>query len=221
MTADLRYGVGFVVHDRPQDFVSGVFERSIDLGFEPEDNPSDDPPAGVIQSDIDDIRSNRFGTVCLSYGCLVDFIFDLEADKQEFWGKSALSVDADMEAFGRELSESFTKNGRTFVEAVLELVRQITTFAEPEYVYSNCPTDNDAMAVVPEEPPVHENISKIPWVAVFSPPTVDALGGRDHVLETPAYLVEELDTGHVLLVRRSHPVGPADEPDDSAEDHLL
>jgi hypothetical protein len=220
MTADLRYGVRFVVHDLPQDYVSGVFERCVDLGFNSENNVSGKSPLNVLGSDIDEICSNRGGAVRLSYGRFVRFTFGLETDKQEFWGEPALSVDADMDAFEREWSEKYEKMD-AFVEAILELVRQITTFAEPEYVYSNCPTDNDAMAVVPEEPPVHENISKIPWVTVFSPTTVDVLGGRDHVLETPAYLVEELDTGHVLLVRRSHPVGPADEPDGSPEDHLL
>lgn len=55
----------------------------------------------------------------------------------------------------------------------------------------------------------------------MSESVVEQFGGRDHVLETPAWRVDELETGHVLIVLRGHPYDHTDETEGSWKRHLF
>lgn len=52
------------------------------------------------------------------------------------------------------------------------------------------------------------NVNRLFWLNVFSPAMAKRLG-RDRVLSAPAWKVEELNDGHVLLVVSNNPVHPS------------
>lgn len=102
------------------------------------------------------------------------------------------------------------------IGAVVELVRQLAIEHDPYYVVS--PDLELGMGVHPTDvmPTTTDfELGRIPWFGVYSPPLIEDLGGREHVLATPAWRVEELPTGSILLIRtrapwaqlgRDHPV---------------
>lgn len=100
--------------------------------------------------------------------------------------------------------------------AVLELVRALAIEYEPYYVMSPNPEPEigpDPTDVIPMT--TKFELERIPWFGVYSTSLIDDLGGRDHVMGAPAWRVEELETGSILLIRtrapwahlgRDHPV---------------
>ena len=64
-------------------------------------------------------------------------------------------------------------------------------------------------------------LKRIPWVVVLSSERIEELGGRVHVRETPAWKVEELETGHIVIVRSNNPLEPTEKPTAAPERHLL
>lgn len=61
----------------------------------------------------------------------------------------------------------------------------------------------------------------MPWLTVLSEQLVADFGGYKHVLETPAWRVEELDSGHVLIVLTNNLVAPSESGTVSADGYLL
>lgn len=93
-----------------------------------------------------------------------------------------------------------------FTGAVVELARQLAIEHEPHYVVS--PDLEMEMGVDPTDviPMTTDfRLERIPWFGVYSPSLVENLGGREHVLNTPAWRVEELDTGSIMLIRTRTP----------------
>ncbi|WP_226013285.1 hypothetical protein [Halomicrobium salinisoli] len=117
--------------------------------------------------------------------------------------------------------------------AVMELVRALAIEHNPYYVVSPNPEPEVGPDPVDVMPTTAEfELGRIPWFGVYSSSLIDELGGREHVLETPAWHVEELETGSILLIRtrapwaylgRDHPVdrylldGEDDATDDSGD----
>lgn len=114
--------------------------------------------------------------------------------------------------------------------AVVELVRRLAIEHDPYYVMS--PDMEIAMGADPTDvmPMATDfELERIPWFGVYSPSLIEDLGGREHMLETPAWHVEELETGSILLIRtrapwantgRDHPVDRylLDGEDESIDD---
>ncbi|AHB67857.1 hypothetical protein HISP_16465 [Haloarcula hispanica N601] len=55
----------------------------------------------------------------------------------------------------------------------------------------------------------------------MSPQVIEQFGGREHVLDTPAWRVRELDSGHVMLVLEEDPYDAMEPKHDPAEVHLF
>lgn len=111
---------------------------------------------------------------------------------------------------------------RDRVEKILTLVTDIVEITAPEYVYSA--QDHGAgsyRGVRPLERPIVDNISKMNWLTVFSEPLISELGGRERVLNTPAWRVEELDSGHIMIVKTDNPAYPTVEPVVDPVEYLL
>ncbi|WP_230458832.1 hypothetical protein [Haloarcula sp. K1] len=43
-------------------------------------------------------------------------------------------------------------------------------------------------------------LERLPWLGVYSEPLIEQFGGRQRVLDTPAWMVEELENGSILIV---------------------
>lgn len=119
--------------------------------------------------------------------------------------------------------QGYTKSHvRNRLEALLELIEAITRSIDPVYAWGMVlrgPSPDEGLR--PSERPISESIERLSWITVFSDSLVEDFGGRERVLRTPAWRVEELDTGHVMIVRTDNPVDPAEGPSVSPEAYLL
>lgn len=106
------------------------------------------------------------------------------------------------------------------IGAVVELVRALAIKLDPYYVAS---PDLELIQADPTEvmPTTTEfELERIPWLGVYSSSLIDELGGREHVMSAPAWRVEELETGSILLIRTRAPWADLG-PDHPVDRHLL
>lgn len=108
------------------------------------------------------------------------------------------------------------------IEKIIKIVADVVEIADPEYVYSaQYHGAGSYRGVRPLNRPIADNVSKMNWLAVFSESVIDDLGGRKRVLNTPAWRVEELDSGHIMVIKTDNPVDPKDGPSTSTDEYLF
>ena len=108
------------------------------------------------------------------------------------------------------------------VDAIVGLLLDIVELVNPAYAWSmlSIGTRPDR-GLRPMERPIIDDIARMSWLTVFSEELVEDLGGHDHVLETPAWRVETLESGHIVVIATDNPTDPEYEPASAPEDHLL
>lgn len=110
----------------------------------------------------------------------------------------------------------------TRLDEVFDLVLSLIPIVDPEYVWSAIYDENEHYdAVKPTGRPIAKNIREPSWITVISPEIIDQFGGRDHVLSTPAYRVEEIDTGHIALMCYNHPYDQDPDAQGNWKRHLM
>ena len=109
-----------------------------------------------------------------------------------------------------------------FARDLVELLRKLTLELDPIYVATfnthvppNMPSPETVLAF---DVPI--DLERIPWLGVYSEPVIEQLGGREHVLETPAWKVEELENGSILIITTRTP-WDGYHSKLPADDHLL
>lgn len=108
------------------------------------------------------------------------------------------------------------------IDEIINLVEQLIPIINPEYVWSSVYNgDIRYNGFVPDGEPIIDNIDNLSWITVVSDQVIDRLGGREHVLETPAVQLEEFDSGHIMIVLEEHPLDVTELTDSPAEAHLL
>ena len=94
-----------------------------------------------------------------------------------------------------------------FVDTVIDLVCSLAVSNDPEYVAAHDPVATDSDPVIPTTRPIVNDIDRLPVLGIYSWDIVETLGGRERVLETPAWRVEELDNGQILVITDEPPWG--------------
>jgi len=122
------------------------------------------------------------------------------------WGEltdAILSVSVDatrLVEIDPESAEKYTGPARVFVE----LIRRLAVEIDPYYVStSNRAIMNGEIAptpkaVLPFETPME--LERVPWLGVYSEPLIERFGGQERVLNTPAWMVEELENESILII---------------------
>jgi hypothetical protein len=113
----------------------------------------------------------------------------------------SVSVDATrLVEIDPDSTEKYTGPARVFVE----LIRRLAVELDPYYVStSNRAIMNGEIAptpkaVLPFEIPIE--LERIPWLGIYSESLIERFGGRERVLDTPAWMLEELESGSILIV---------------------
>lgn len=94
-----------------------------------------------------------------------------------------------------------------FVDTVIDFVCSLAVSNDPEYVAAHDPVATDSDPVIPTTRPIIDDINRLPVLGIYSRDMVETLGGRERVLETPAWRVEELDNGQILVITDEPPWG--------------
>lgn len=118
-----------------------------------------------------------------------------------------------------EYGDGETVHENEFRTEFIDLIGRLGTTLDPVFVSSFSSAHATAgpapKLVTPTAVPI--DIERIPWLGIYSEPIIEQLGGRQRVLETPAWVVEELDNGNILMITTKEPWAgyrdkqPADE----------
>lgn len=102
----------------------------------------------------------------------------------------------------------------TQVEKLLDLIKTVytSTVSPPSYVYGLDPYHGEALGEDVDLPASKDSIKDgtiddVTWLMLFPPSFAEAIG-RERLEEAPAWRVEELDDGAVLLVAVENPTDP-------------
>lgn len=94
-----------------------------------------------------------------------------------------------------------------FTRTLLQLIRRLAVEFDPAYVtsYSSGQIHHgpSMTEVLPEETPIE--LGHLPWFGIYGEQLLDQFGGRERVLQTPSWRVEELETGSVLIIKTREP----------------
>jgi len=96
-----------------------------------------------------------------------------------------------------------------FPETFVRLIRRLSCELNPVYVS----THSTMMArdgLLPQTfYPINRltDIERLPWLGVYADPLIEQFGGRERVLNTPAWKVEKLDNGSILIILMREPWG--------------
>lgn len=97
----------------------------------------------------------------------------------------------------------YTGFPRVFVDLIRRLVHEL----DPVYVSSHS-TQLAREGLSPETVfpiPRLTDVERLPWLGVYGAALVEQFGGRERVLQTPAWTVEELANGSILIVQTREP----------------
>ena len=97
---------------------------------------------------------------------------------------------------------------RTYVQTV----RKLTAELDPEYGYAKYPEYVNPATMPTYDDVLDGRIRGAFWLNVVAPKYIETIG-RDRIESAPAWLVEELTTGHFLVVASDNPVRPSDQWD--------
>lgn len=239
------YRIVFHFEWRTGNIVEDVIESCLEAGFAPTPGGSTDrcesysanreehstsQSTDHLQSAVEDISENMPGTMTLwGGGADIELTFDCDSTAEPASIRALPAVDdciVNLRIFQRGLSTVKADESavRERIELLIEATKRIVERTDPKHVWFGYKVSSSLdkyRDIIPTDDPIVDGIDDFGWLTVLSPETVEALGGREKVLDTPAWHVEELETGHVLIVRSDHPIDPDDAPETDPADHLL
>jgi len=104
-----------------------------------------------------------------------------------------------------------------YVDTFLNLTKSLVTVLDVEFVKGECGLE----VSLPSNRPIIDHLESLPWLTILSGQMVEELGGYKRVLDTPAWRIEKLPSGHVLLVRSNNPFYPTETPAISPKTYLF
>ncbi|MCJ0618131.1 hypothetical protein JZX76_00875 [Haloarcula hispanica] len=108
-----------------------------------------------------------------------------------------------------------------YTATFVDLIRRLSIALEPDYVSVGHPVKDvrpSPLEIMPTEG-VFE-IERLPWLSVYSPSLIDQFGWTDRISASPAWKVDQLDTGAVLLIKTQEPWADVSR-DHPLDKHLL
>lgn len=233
------YHAFFHIETVPDRLIETAIEQCVECGFDTIKDGGDDyiqeyetvdhefgrnagdPNDGDTSSDLSNIATEISeageGTVTLWYNG-IEFKLSFHVQSGQEW--HIPKINAKFWRVNITPNKKLTGEGaQDRINHFLKAIKSLTTEFDPEFAY--CDILDRIEQVYPEERPIADQIEYIPWVTVLSPQLVEEFGGYERVLATPAWQVEELKSGHVLIVRTDNPVMPAEGPRISSAEYLL
>jgi hypothetical protein len=83
----------------------------------------------------------------------------------------------------------------------VDIVAELMLIVKPEYAWGMFIPSEYEDQFRPADRPIQEHVDQFSWITIIGPSLIDGFGGRDYILEAPAARVDELETGHIMLVK--------------------
>ncbi|WP_224448652.1 hypothetical protein [Haloprofundus salilacus] len=141
-----------------------------------------------------------------------DFEIGLMTDAQGYPFEDVSNIE--VWSWSWEFDYGVNEPGRPFatknVERYVSAITLLSTILDPVYAYGKRMETVDPDTVPDEEGLTNHVVNEIFWLNIFSEPLVEKFG-RDRILSAPAWRVDELDTGTIVLIAEDSPVRPSKE----------
>lgn len=233
------YHAFFHLKTVPDRFVKTAIERCAECGFDtvkssganyiqeyetPDyefgrdaEDPNDDYTGASPSVIATEISKAGEGAVTLWYDRMeFELLFHLQPDQEWYIPKLEMSFWRwNITPDDHRTHESTQARVNHFIDAIIAL----TTEFDPEFAY--CDTLGILEQVFPEERPIADQIELLPWVTVLSEHLIEEFGGYERVLATPAWRVEKLKSGHVIIIKKDNPVSPTESSGRYPREYLL
>jgi len=218
---DDPYDIWFQTGDLYNDEALQVIRTCLDSGF---DHVEEEDPETLLKSDSVWNKNSKYIRFQYDGIPFISISFNLGSDWE--WNDPRLAVGFSMMAVSTDVDLNPAEHTRSKVQeriqAVLKLVKNLVVLTTPEYAWSMLrvgPSPHEGLR--PTDRPISENIDQFGWLTVLDDSLIEAFGGREHIRAAPAWSVEELESGHMMIVRTDNPADPTFEPSGSLETHLL
>ncbi|MFC4406041.1 hypothetical protein [Haloarchaeobius iranensis] len=239
---DERYFILFIADEDPD--VRSIVDRCIEMGlkttssggterfekYEAKDGSgsSIDVQNNEVETVVDKIAKSKKGELTFWYDepQSTDLKLSFVGSKSSDWPTHrvmvsfrTLPLQVGNQSRAGDYSEAAVESR---VKTIIDVLVEIIPFVDPEYAYSTLWVgQNPVEGLQPTGKPIPKHIQEIGWLTIMSESTVEDFGGFDHVLDTPAWCVQRLDTGHVMIVKSDRPVAPTKTPSAELADHLI
>lgn len=169
-----------------------------------------------VKAACEKIRENAQCYVSARYRS-VDFILGTKGPDNSVMAFPCLSLSVAPTQFDYRSDMRGSKSEcREKVRTLTEIVRDISNKVEAVYAFGRLGGIQPEDQVPSDEQLRNGTVDSLDWVTVFPESTVDTIG-RTRILQAPAWHVEELDSGQILLVVTDNPRAPSDEWEDAFE----
>lgn len=239
---DERYAISFLVDDRPE--VEAVVDACLEVGLTTTPDGQTDRCAeyDVVPADsdrvthrdvplsdaVDDLSMAPAGDITLWYDEAEEtrLKLRLRGDADSDWRSAKLEIDFQTVPIDPSFETedvSYTRaEVQERVETIYSLAVALAERFEPNYVWSEISTRGGWVSDQrPTERPMDEDIDWLGWITVLSPDLVEQFGGREYILDAPAWGVEELDSGHVVIAAEDHPFDPTEHRRSQVVEYVL
>lgn len=162
----------------------------------------------TLEGALEKIIESRGGTLEIRFHELkisISYFSTIEA------GEINVQLTADVWASQFKLWDDCTKAGvRRRTEQYVTFIRLLSETFDPIYACGGIERPEDLEELLPPIDQINRGeITRLFWLNVFSPTAVDRLG-RERILSAPAWDVEELENGRVMLVVSDNPIHPSE-----------
>lgn len=218
---DEPYVICFLTDDLSSEKAEQAINRCLNVGFGLEGNK------GIEEVlDAEPLGEKDTITARLQYDNLFRLTVSFNLGNDWAWNSPRLLLRFSTKDVFTQVDMNKTDYERKRIQErvliILELVRHLAALADPTYGWSFLMIGQSPdSGLRPTDRPISENIDQFGWLTVLDDSLIESFGGREHIRAAPAWSVEELESGHMMIVRTDNPADPTFEPSGSLETHLL
>lgn len=166
------------------------------------------PKTLSTDSALDKLSSSNEGGIEFWYKD-IRFDFEVNLDPHIIPSKNHLTLRIWASQF-RSYKEGDDSDVTKRVRQLLEIARPLAELSDPEYVYGTIEKFDTRPVNLSELAIDEDHVEHIFWINVFSEPIIAQIG-ENRLLSAPAWKVEKLSTGSILLVVNDYPRGYVNE----------
>ncbi|MCT9095441.1 hypothetical protein [Haloarchaeobius sp. HME9146] len=120
-----------------------------------------------------------------------------------------ISIHVNTAAFGKSGSKTTISAGQN-LETLLEIISEVGNYLTPSFSFGLAEAGNEEDPYISKEEIEKGQLPRVFWSTIFSERFIERLG-RDTILSSPAWRVEELSNGQIMIIATDHMTRPSDE----------
>lgn len=174
-----------------------IIDKCLELGLVPKETQDTDiEEAGDVRRQT--VQDSEM--VDFSYDSATDFSITFNTGKSWEWNEPRLLASLSIIKGLVEPDDIETVTEHRMNDFV-DIVAELMLIAKPEYGWGMFIPSEYENEFRPADRPIREHVDRFSWITIIGPSLIDEFGGHDYILEAPAARVDELETGHIMLVK--------------------